>query len=144
MSRIVERGKTALFLMEQLIIVAVFALAAVLCVQVFVYAHLTAEASAAQDYAVIAAENAAEIYKACRGDLDATAAELGAEVYGDTILKYYDNEWKGSAVRGAGYVMELTVTRPKIDYLQQAVVHIHSVDDKKDIFSVCVAAQEVS
>ena len=66
------RSKASLFLMEQLIMVLVFALAAALCLQVFVRAEEISLESARRDDAVIVARNAAELLKAGR---DATEAE---------------------------------------------------------------------
>ena len=63
------RNKSPLALMEQLVMVLVFALAAALCLQVFMFADLTSERNAAIDRAVTECQNAAEILKASGGDL---------------------------------------------------------------------------
>lgn len=70
------RSKASLFLMEQLVMVLVFALAAALCIQVFVRAEEISLETARRDEAVAVARNAAELLKAGR---DAAAAE--AEPY---------------------------------------------------------------
>ena len=62
------RSKAPLVLMEQLVMVLVFALAAALCVQVFVLSDQTSRNYAARDRAAVAAQNAAEQLKGCGGD----------------------------------------------------------------------------
>ena len=59
------RSKAPLVLMEQLVMVLVFALAAALCVQVFVLSDQTSRSHEARDRAVVAAQNAAENLKGC-------------------------------------------------------------------------------
>ena len=57
------RSKATLYLMEQLVMVLVFALAAAVCLRLFVGAQNTAEETSRRDGAVIAAQNAAELLK---------------------------------------------------------------------------------
>ncbi len=69
------RSKAPLVLMEQLVMVLVFALAAALCVQAFVLSDRTSRACELRDQAVAAAQSTAETLKHCHGDY-ARAAEL--------------------------------------------------------------------
>lgn len=57
------KSKASLSLMEQLIMVLVFALAAALCLQVFAKADSIAARTQCRDEAVLIAQNAAEILK---------------------------------------------------------------------------------
>ena len=58
------RSKAPLVLMEQLVMVLVFALAAAVCLRLFVGAENIAQETARRDEAVIVAQNAAELLKA--------------------------------------------------------------------------------
>ena len=58
------RSKASLFLMEQLVMVLVFALAAALCLNVIVQAQQISDEAALQDKAALTAQNAAELLKA--------------------------------------------------------------------------------
>lgn len=79
------KHKTSLLLMEQLIMILVFALAAALCLQVFARADAISEEISQRDQAVVLARNAAELLKATQGD--ATAAEaLGRDDYRVTVI----------------------------------------------------------
>lgn len=73
------KNKSALTLMELLIMLLVFALAAALCLQAFAAADRISEHSAALDRAVLEAQNAAETLKNCGGDY-----ESAANLYGGT------------------------------------------------------------
>ena len=58
------RNKTSLVLMEQLVMVLVFALVAALCLRAFVQARNISEGIYHQDEAVVIAQNAAQALKA--------------------------------------------------------------------------------
>lgn len=62
------KDKTSLLLLEQLVMVLVFALAAALCLQAFVRADTISRETARREEAVILAQNAAELLKAQAGD----------------------------------------------------------------------------
>lgn len=85
------RSKAPLTLMEQLIMVLVFALAAVLCLQAFAAADRNSRASAARDHAVTEVQNAAEALKHCRGDYESAAALYGGTWDGQTWVIQYDS-----------------------------------------------------
>jgi len=63
------KNKTSLLLMEQLVMVLVFALAAALCLTVFVKADQISRETARRDEAVLLAQNAAQVLKATAGDI---------------------------------------------------------------------------
>lgn len=63
------KSRASLVLMEQLVMVLVFALAAALCLQVFVRAADISRQTRLQDEAAVLAQNAAELLKSTRGDV---------------------------------------------------------------------------
>ena len=79
------KGKASLLLMEQLVMILVFALAAALCLQVFVKAGEISEETARRDQAVILARNGAEVLKATHGNASAAEA-LGRDGYRVTVI----------------------------------------------------------
>lgn len=113
------KNKTSLLLMEQLVMVLVFALAAALCLTVFVKADQISRETIRRDEAVLLAQNAAQVLKATSGDKEraiATAAE-------------------------SGYRMEIE----RIDtqsLLGQAEIRVWQEDEL--VFSLCVGWQEVA
>lgn len=70
------KNKTPLPLMEQLIMVLVFALTAALCLQGFSLADRISRRQEAREKAVVLAQNLAESLKAGSGDLEATSRLL--------------------------------------------------------------------
>ncbi len=57
-----KKSKSALFLMELIIVIFFFALTSAVCLRVFVKAHDTAVDTKSMNYAVLWAENAAECF----------------------------------------------------------------------------------
>lgn len=79
------KHKVSLQLMEQLMMLLVFALAAALCLQVFARSGEISRETARRDQAVILAGNAAEILKATEGDAEAAEA-LSREGYRVAVI----------------------------------------------------------
>ena len=92
-----NRSKSTLFLMEQLIVIATFALCAAACVRILVSSYLMATQARDTRSAIRAAESGAECYKAVSGDLEMFSRVLGGiavEIDGlNTAVVYYDNNW---------------------------------------------------
>jgi type II secretory pathway pseudopilin PulG len=64
-------------MVEQIIMLLVFALASAICLQVFVKADRQSQRNAAQSQAALTAQNAAETLKSTAGDYAAAAAVYG-------------------------------------------------------------------
>ena len=88
------RSKAPLALMEQLVMVLVFALAAALCVQVFVLSGQTSRWNESRDRALVEAQNAAEILKGLSGDYEAACAACGGQWNGTMWGISYDEQWE--------------------------------------------------
>lgn len=71
------KNKASLVLLEQLIMTLVFALAAAICLQIFVKADSVSLETARLGQAQVLAQNAAETVKSTHGDLIRAAAVLG-------------------------------------------------------------------
>ncbi len=97
------RSKAPLALMEQLVMVGVFALAAALCVQVFVLSDRTSRQNEARDRALLAAQNAAETLKNCGGDYAQAAWMMGGAWNGSLWGVSYDENWAMAAADDAAY-----------------------------------------
>lgn len=89
-----KRSKAPLVLMEQLVMLVVFALTAALCLQAFVKAETISRKHLAQDRAAVKAQSAAEVVRACGGDMEKAAQRLGATQFdGDFLMIDYDGDW---------------------------------------------------
>ncbi len=76
------KNKTALLLIELVLLVAVFAAAAAICLRLFAWADAASRKDTRQDQALLHAQNAAQEIKLAKGDLEQAAARLGGEVSG--------------------------------------------------------------
>lgn len=79
------KNKAPLSLMEQLLMVLVFALAAALCLQGFVLANHISERSELKSHAVLMAQNTAELLKHTSGDFETAAEELNGTWNGEIL-----------------------------------------------------------
>lgn len=91
------KSKAPLALIEQAIMLVVFALAAVLCLQAFVWADSESKEIAARDMALMQAQSAAEVLKSKGGDM-AHAQSAAAELLGGRVEQgmwyiLYDENW---------------------------------------------------
>ncbi len=118
-----SRSKSSLFLMELIIVLMFFSLCAATCMQIFANAKVKTDYSRDLTNASFAAESVAEVYKACGGDLEATAKKCGdADVNGSEMHVYYDKDWKTTAEDGASFVM--TITETEADDIEKAFIEI--------------------
>ncbi len=137
------RSKAPLAMMEQLVMVLVFALAAALCLQVFVLSDKTSRRNEARDRAVLEAQNTAEEVKSLRGDF-ARAADLYGGIFdGQTWGLSYDADWEREDGGDAAYRI-LTVRADSGDpLLGCAEVTVYTAEGDL-LFSLPVAWQEVT
>ena len=137
------RSKAPLAMMEQLVMVLVFALAAALCLQVFVLSDKTSRRNEARDRAVLEAQNTAEELKSLRGDF-AQAAELyGGAFDGQTWGRSYDADWEREDGSEAAYHILATRTDSGDPLLGCAEVTVFTAEGDL-LFSLPVAWQEVT
>lgn len=76
------KNKTALLLIELALLIAVFAVAAAVCLGLFAWADTTSKEDTQRDTALLHAQNAAQEIKLAKGDLEQAAARLGGDVVG--------------------------------------------------------------
>ena len=112
-----QRSKSTLFLIEQLFVVAVFAICSAACVRILTSAYFTARESKDVINAVLVAKNGAESYKAANGDIEKAADILGGvtgsvDGLGAAIV-YYDNQWRICGRNDAHYIFSLTSLGPE-------------------------------
>ena len=111
--------KATLVLMEQVILLLVFAAAAVLCLQAFVWADVQSQAMVDADQALIQAQSAAEVLKACNGDFAAAAALWGGRWDGQNWTISFDQNWVQNP-EGAMFVLHISACDSGLAYLGKA------------------------
>lgn len=135
------RSKTPLALMEQLAMVLVFALAAAVCLQVFVLADQISRTCEARDRAVVAAQSAAETLKGYHGDYERAARSFGGTLENQQWLLNYDENWQQTE-GNAAYCMTVTPTDSGQPLLGAAEIAVCD-EDGEVLFDLSVAWQEV-
>ena len=128
------RSRTPLVLMEQVVMILVFALAAALCVQVFVYADKASHRYENRDRAIVEAQNAAESIK------QGSAAYFDGE-----YAVYFDENWQRirpeTGVKPVtGYALTV-VEAEENHYLRKAEVRVVTADGDV-LVSLPVAVQK--
>lgn len=126
------KSRASLVLMEQLVMILVFALAASLCLQAFLYADQVSQETELQDQAVVLAQNGAELLKSSGGSLEQVNAAL-------------DGDWDGEILtvcRGQ-LRMEIEISRQEIPGLGQGEVRVLDSTGQL-LFSLVTAWQEVA
>ena len=137
------RSKAPLAMMEQLVMVLVFALAAALCLQVFVLSDRTSRRNEAQDRAVLEAQNTAEELKSLRGDFARAANLYGGTFDGQTWNRTYGADWAQEYGGDAAYRI-LAISADSGDpLLGRAEVTVYTAEGDP-LVSLPVAWQEVT
>lgn len=130
-----KKSKTTLTLMEQLIMIAVFAVAVAVCLRVFAFANSRSEQNLINDVAVNESRNAAEVIKSTGGDFVRAAEILGALPTENGLEKELSGEY-GS----------LLLTSEKLqsaaEGLGNASVTVSDPETGRQVFSITVCWQE--
>lgn len=87
-----QRSKAPLSLMEQLIMVFVFAFAAAICLQAFVYSDRLSKDGTQKETAAIRATEVIETVKAYHGDLQKAADKLQGTTADAVLTKAYEED----------------------------------------------------
>lgn len=136
------RSKAPLALMEQLVMVLVFALAAALCVQVFVLSGQTSRWNESRDRALVEAQNAAEILKGLSGDYEAACAACGGQWNGTMWGISYDEQWElAENASQAAYHLLVTPVDSETALLGGASIAVYAADGEL-LVTLPVAWQE--
>ena len=106
-----NRSRSTLFLIEQLIVIAVFALCASACITILTDAYFTANNSKDISNALLAAESGAESFKATGGDPGRVAQIMGGSHVSldgaPAAIVYYNSRWKVCGENDAVYQLSL-------------------------------------
>lgn len=96
-----RNNRAPLLLMEQMVMVAVFAMAAALCLQAFVLSDGDSRRTEARDHAVVLVQTAAETIRGCGSDeaLSQAAEILGCSYDGGVLRMSYDEDWEPGGSR---------------------------------------------
>ena len=123
------RNKAPLALLEQILMLLIFALAAVICLRVFLWSDDTSRHSARRDDALSHAQTVAETVKAYGGDFAAAAAALHGTVEDGALV-----------IDGEDYTLRAEKKAPA-PYLGRAEIVVEAAGEV--LFTLLIAWQEV-
>ncbi len=136
------KNKAPLALMEQMVMLLVFALAAALCLQVFVLAEQLSRRCEMEAHAVWAAQNAAEVLKDSGGDYEQAMKSHGGHREEESWRIGYDGQWQQSD-QNAAYWVQVVPADSGQPLLGMADVTVETLDEV-ELFCLTVAWQEVA
>ena len=100
--------RSALFLMEQLIVILVFAISSAVCAQIFTASLIKAGDARDLSHALIAVKNGAEAFRAY-GTPKAEAEVIGGSAEGpDSAVVWYDKGWRVCEEPEAAYLLRMS------------------------------------
>ena len=114
-----ETSKSSLFLLELMISIVFFAIAAAGCVQVFAKAHMLSQEAGKLDMAVSVAQSLAEAYS-------------GQKM--EDAQMYYDKQGNPCEKETGTYLAEMTQT--DADGMNQINITVTEVETQKEIYSL--------
>lgn len=135
------RNKAPLVLMEQLVMLLVFALAAALCLRVFLLSDQMSRRCEERDRAVVAVQNAAEMMKTCKGNLVVCAEVSGGSASGSAWKIGYDADWQQTAADQAVYQVLVVPIDSETELLGTAEVYAQTAEGER-LFWLTVSWQE--
>ncbi len=138
------RSKAPLVLMEQMVMLLVFALAAALCLQAFVQSDAQSGRAQARDRAVVLCQSTAEVLRATGGDFEQAARLLGGDGAGeDSLMIDYREDW--TAADGTmRYTLGACRVESGVPGLGKAEVWVRDEAEEDELFRIAVAWQEVN
>lgn len=137
------KSKAPLVLMEQIIMLLVFALAAAICLQAFIKADALSSASADRDKAVVLAQSTAELIRSNEGDLAKSAEQMAASYEQDLLQQTYNSDWQPSAAANPAFTLQAQITPNNEPGLGTARVVILD-EQQQTVFELQIAWQEVN
>lgn len=138
-----NRSKVPLVLMEQLMMLLVFALAAAVCLRIFVFADHASRQVQDRDRAAELVQNTAQVLQHTGGDFSRSAELLDAQHWDeDSLMIDYDGEWV-LADKTMRYTLGASRSTTDTPYLGKAQVWCRDEAEDRELFRVEIAWQEV-
>lgn len=132
-----EKNKAPLALMELLVMILIFSLAAAVCLQIFSHADQLSRRHTAKVHGILAAQNAAELLKSTHGDYNSVAKMLGGSPDRNGLYTIGNKEWQEQDA----YYLQIVPPEDANPYLASAIVQV--IYNNEIIFEITVGWQEV-
>ena len=111
MNKNLPKSKTALFLMELIIVILFFSLASAVCMQLFAQSHLISKETRELNHAVSIATSYAEVMRGTDGSMESILEAFPEAVAQDNYFEvFYDAHFQVCDPDAAAYVTDVTIT----------------------------------
>ena len=136
------KSKAPLTLVEQIVMVLIFAMAAAVCLEAFVFSHQYSGNLDEKAAALNEASNAAEILKSCAGDFSAAAEAYGGTTENGVWHVSYDKSWQPS--ENAYYCLTAAAAEGEMPYLGSAGISVTRSGEEICALRVCWQEKEAN
>lgn len=131
-------NKSILVLIEHMVMLLVFALAAAVCLRMFVLSDKLSRTYEATDRAVLAAQNVAELIK--QNGIEGFAKQMGVKADSENNWTvFYDENWETTSEESGKFVLRIIGTET-VRYLFRGEVVVLT-DTGEELFRLPVATQ---
>ena len=129
-------SRSSLFLMEMIVTILFFSLAAAVCVKCFVSAHMMGKETYELNHAIAIATGYAEVMRGTDGDIDSIMEVFPHAVKGDDsyIMVFYDDKFETCDSESAVYAGDITLTPNGA--IQNMHIKIVRVEDSSVIYEL--------
>lgn len=134
------KNKAFLPILEQLIMILIFAVACVICLRVFLLANQISQDRDSLDQAVVITQNAAEILKSNHGDLYPCAQLLGGNADDESLTIFYDSDQNCVDRESEAYLV-LTITKTDSQNSMTECAQIRVTQNDKVIYELKILWQ---
>ena len=133
-------SRPTLFLMEQNIVITVFAICAAVCIKIMLEAYIVTVNAVDTKNALLAAESAAESHKVYAGDSEVIAEILGGYAQGNNaVIVYFDSYWRPCISHRASYILLLSQSREELIIFSN--IRVDRLTDGIELVRLNVAAR---
>ena len=136
-----NESKAPLVLMEQVIMVLVFALVSAVCIQAFALARTTSIRMSDRDHAMNISQTLAETVKAYSGNMEAVCGSLGGEIEGEQLVFYYDSGWESVSKSADASFRAVFAQEEQDGFCRYGQITVSDTAEDQEIFSMRVAWQ---
>ncbi len=135
MNKNTPKSKTALFLMELIIVILFFSMASAVCMQLFARSHKIGQETRELNHAVAIAQSYAEVMRGTDGSMDSILAAFPEAIAEDNYFEvFYDENFHECDPNEAAYVSDVTVTPNGA--IQNMEIRIVRLSDYSEIFTL--------
>ncbi len=136
-----NESKAPLVLMEQVIMLLVFALVSAVCIQAFALARTTSIRMSDRDHAMNISQTLAETVKACSGNTEEICGQLDGAMDGEQLVFYYDSDWKEVSAAADASFRTTFVPEESDGFCRYGQITVSDTAEDQEIFSMRVAWQ---